>query len=365
MQIDFHHGVTYVVARLAGFPHEPAQTVAYSAQYVDDATNDGYIAFDNRSMYYRIASAHKMLDYKNFDELANHHAWISFHFLPGNGGLAADQGEDLAFVQKIVCRPNSYVARDMVRECIARRGDAHALHRLGIAMHVYADTWAHQGFAGISHEVNHTFDLKDAEERTDHSLRARVKDFFGDAFDTARSRLVGNTMPLGHGTVLSNPDKPFLRWSYTNGLGQPVTRDNPRDFLEAADNMCKAMRSFLAGDESLGAQGLPDGDRRTIDRMLRTTLGDNGRERHAAWLEAIRDGAFSFGAAELDYVAKGVNSWKYQALGTAASEDDKNQVFPYQSAFLRSDWKRFHDALQAHRLYVEHDLLPQYGICAA
>ena len=31
MQIDFHHAVTYVLARLAGFDHADAEIVAYSA----------------------------------------------------------------------------------------------------------------------------------------------------------------------------------------------------------------------------------------------------------------------------------------------------------------------------------------------
>ncbi len=39
MQIDFHHTVTYVIARLAGFSQTEAGVIAYSAQYVDDAVN--------------------------------------------------------------------------------------------------------------------------------------------------------------------------------------------------------------------------------------------------------------------------------------------------------------------------------------
>ena len=35
----------------------------------------------------------------------------------------------------------------------------HALHRLGITMHVYADTWAHQGFAGTPHEINQATEI--------------------------------------------------------------------------------------------------------------------------------------------------------------------------------------------------------------
>lgn len=71
MQIDFHHGVTYVTARLAGFDDREAEIVAYAAQYVDDATNSGLIGFTNGAMYKRISSAHRTLDYRNFKELAN------------------------------------------------------------------------------------------------------------------------------------------------------------------------------------------------------------------------------------------------------------------------------------------------------
>ena len=41
MQIDFHHAVTYVAARLAGFSANDAGIIAHSAQYVDDAVNAG------------------------------------------------------------------------------------------------------------------------------------------------------------------------------------------------------------------------------------------------------------------------------------------------------------------------------------
>lgn len=365
MQIDFHHAVTYVAARLAGFEHARAEIIAYSAQYVDDATNAGFVAFDNRSMYFRTASAHKMLDYKNFDELANHHAWIPFHFLPGNMGLPSGEGEDLEFVQKIICTPNSHVAREMVRECIRRRSDAHALQRLGITMHVYADTWAHQGFAGITHKVNDTSDLRNTVDLTDQSLKHSVSNYFGAMFDEVTSKFVGGALPLGHGSVLSHPDKPYLRWTYTNGLGKKIERDNPADFLEAAEHMCKALQCFREGNPDMQAPGLPPADRQKIDKLLRETRAENGDVRHQVWLDAIKHGMFSFGAAQLEYIPKGVNSWKHAALNATGLKDNGNEIFPYQAAFLNSNWKRFHDALQTHRLYVEHDLLPKFGICAA
>jgi hypothetical protein len=354
MQIDFHHGVTYVAARLAGFEHESASIIAYSAQYVDDTTNAGLIRFDNGAMFNRISSAHKMLDYRNFQELANHHVWIPFHFLPGNGGRKAGEDPEGAFIDKLICRPNSHIAQQMVRECIQRREAAYGLYRLGITMHVYVDTWAHQGFAGVNHRINEAKSLLNEFNQPDHNLMDRLKNYF-----------VSEALPLGHGAVLSHPDRPFLRWGYVNGRGEKIIRNNPQDFLMAADFMCQAMQRFLIGDGDATVPGLPTADKILIATMLENIRDENGRERHQQWLSAIAAGNFSFGKANIDYIPKGKGSWKHLALGTENAVDRENEVFPYSPSFLISHWKLFHDALQAHRFYIIHELLPRYGICIA
>jgi hypothetical protein len=351
MQIDFHHAVTYVLARLAGFAPAQADIVAYSAQYVDDAVTDGGIEFDNGAMYALICSAHKMLDYRNFEALADHLAWMPFHFLPGNGGLPAGQDPQGSFIRKLQCVPNSPIARDMVIAVIRNRDRRSALHRLGIAMHTYADTWAHQGFVGVRHDINHASAITGPTGSHDHALMDRIKNYFVDV-----------VLPLGHGTVLSNPDKPWLVWGYTNGLGERILRNNPADYMDACDHMCRAMQCFRAGDIAHGAPGLPARDRAVLAEMLNGLTEDDETKRHAEWLAAVGKGAFSFGAETVAYRGEGEGSWKHQALGAMEEPSDG---YRYTPAFLRSDWKLFHDALQAHRLEVTNHILPEYGICVA
>jgi hypothetical protein len=354
VQIDFHHATTYVLARLAGFTHEQADVIGYSAEYVDDATNDGLIRFDNGALYNRIASAHKMLDYDNLVELKNHLAWIPFHFLPGNGGLPAGQSPDGGFSQKLICRPDSPVARDMLALCIRRQSDPAPLERLGITMHVYVDTWAHQGFAGVSHEVNRAKNLLGAEPG-----------LFGRVSAHLQSMVVGNVLPLGHGAVLSCPDRPYLTWTYENYAGEAVVRDNTSDFMIAAEAAYQAMARFRAGDASAPVAPWPQADRDRIHALLKDITHDDGEQRHAVWLERINEGHFSFGPADLRYVPKGRGSWKHAALGTERERDEDDEKFPYTPRFLESRWKHFHDAAQAHRLDVLHVILPRYGVCAA
>ncbi|MEB3295643.1 MAG: DUF6765 family protein [Synechococcales bacterium] len=354
MQIDFHHGATYVCARIAGFDHASASTIAYCAQYVDDATNAGIIRFENGSLFYRISSAHKMLDYRNFQELANHRVWIPFHFLPGNGNLLAGEDPPGTFIDKLICRPNSPVAQEMVRDTILQPRSPFSLHRLGIVMHVYVDTWAHQGFAGVNHRVNEAKQLMDQDGKNDRDLLNRLAGYF-----------IGEALPLGHGSVLGHPDKPFLCWSYTNGRGERVVRNNPKDFLEAADQMCRVFQRYRLQDPDAEVAGLSSADRQQIQTLFHNLTDKDGKVRHQKWLDAIAAGAFSFGAATVSYQAKGIGSWKYLALGTEKVVDKGDEIYKYHPNFLRSDWKCFHDALQAHRFYVMHELLPRYGICAA
>ncbi|MCB1985843.1 MAG: hypothetical protein H6936_10295 [Burkholderiales bacterium] len=364
MQIDFHHAATYVLARLAGFKHTEADIVAYSAQYVDDATNSGVIRFTNGALYRHISSAHKTADYRNFVDLANHVVWVPFHFLPGNGGLPAGQSPAGDFVERIICRPNSPVAQDMVEDCINHKHSAYALHRLGITMHVYADTWAHQGFAGINHKVNDISNLDDVDN-PGSALVNRMKIFFGDLFDLKASKLVGDTLPLGHGAALSYPDRPYLKWQYVDHNNKTVEKDNTRIFMDACENMYQAMKRFLAGDAHAQVAGLPENDKNKIEHLLRTLQDENSKKRHLKWLQHIASGYFSFQPETLTYVEKGEGSWKHLALGTTKSKDDKFEKFEYSDAFMTSNWKLFHDALQAHRFHVLHQLLPSYSICAA
>jgi hypothetical protein len=352
MQLDFHHATTYVAARLAGFNKRDADIVAYAAQYVDDATSSGTVYFDNKAIYHRISSAHKMVDKRNVKSLANHLVWLPFHFLPGNGGLDAGLNPEGRFIEKIVCTPHSPISEAMVQQAIVEKDKPYGLHRLGVTLHVYADTWAHQGFAGVLHPVN---DIENARETgTSGVFKRGLRQILNDIIDDA-------IPPLGHGRATTFPDMPFLQWDYRNYKGEIVSRNNTELFCDAAQHLCKAMQRYIAGDPHAEVPGIKSRDMRQIEQLLATCRREYGSERHATWLMAIRDGIFSFGAEEVSYSGKGKGSWKEKALGSNFDQP----VSTYREAFLMSDWKLFHDAIQAHRFFIIHDLLPHYGICAA
>ncbi len=393
MQIDGHHTATYVAARIAGFSYGDAQTIAYAAQYVDDATNAGLIRFrQSRYLYSRIASAHKMVDYNNFVDVENHLAWIPFHFLPGNGLLPAGETPQGGEMEKLACRPDSHVARDMLRYAARERDMDRGLHRLGIAMHVYADTFSHQGFVGSLCIANQVKNMTSGDDELDRrireftkaelldSVKSNIRNFFqvlGKAFSlmwferklpTAFISDFMHKNPVGHAAADVYPDHPYLHWQYTDYRNQLIKRDNPATFMKAVEMMAKAMQAWRAGDVEMHLErqpGLQEADRQVLDRLIRNTVDLDGERRRQDWLAAIGRGEFSFGNEVPVYIAKGVGSWKEAALGTREETDTGLEQFAYTEAFLVSHWKHFHDALQRHRSDVVHEILPRYGICAA
>jgi hypothetical protein len=349
MQIDFHHAVSYVAARLAGFNHGDADILAYCAQYVDDAADGSCVRFGNGSHFQRISSAHKIVDLRNLDEVHNQLVWLPFHFLPGNCGMAPGQSPNGDFIRKIVCTSNSLIVKEMLSAAIADNEKPYKLHRLGITMHVYADTWAHQGFAGVIDEINR---VDKARETGSAAVIGDLHEFLCDVLDNSIT-------PLGHACAQVFPDLPFLQWEYWNGMGQKIVRNNTDLFCEAADSMCRAMQEYRRRkDPAVIVSGIDGKDMAVIKGLFSSLTSQDEKKRHSAWINAINEGVFSFGPAEISYDEE---SWEHEALGDA---DEERGDYKYNAGFLTSNWKLFNDALQLHQFTVLRDILPAYGICA-
>lgn len=343
MQIDFHHGTTYVLSRWAGFSPDEAATIAYASQYVDDAVCNGQIKFSNGASYFRRASAHKMIDPQNSDDDANRQSWAIFHFLPGNQGNDKVVTQELSFDEKLICITDSPIAREMVEECIREKKRPYALQRLGITLHVYADTWAHTGFAGVKSVVN----------------RAKLElDSIGDEVKS----LLLNVVELGHGTVLTYPDQPALSsWSYENWRGETITQNNTEKFIEASKALFVVLQRYRGIETPVS---LSESQQKQLQSYFAGWTSEDGEERHAKWLKGIKNGDFSLPRGEkVSYDADGDHSWKAQALQSKRGWASSDTSYLYTDAFLTSQWKYFHDALDAHAAFVMHELLPQYGIC--
>ncbi len=388
MQIDFHFGATYAIARLAGFGDDEAHTIAYSAQYVDDSTTSGFIRFDNGVRFYRQATAHPPLDIANINNDTGAQSWLPFHFLPGNDGLDTPAPLDEQYRHRLICRPDSFVARAMMRDVIEAKSKTpeHSLHRLGIAAHVFVDTFAHRGFIG---------------ERTSLNDVGRIE-------TSAGAKLARMPVPpVGHGQVDTYPDRPFLHWRYANSAGENVERNNPLDFMVAANRLCEEFQRYRLGNPDAPVSGLTDAAKAQLSNLLGSITDEDGDARLKKWMEAFAQDHFGVGVVQPGYIGKGKGSWKHEALGdfylswlesaqksidavplekrsllqrigakllefgvehTEALADHFNVesvTYPFDAEFLTSNYKRFHDAAEEQRFAVFKKILPRFGIYEA
>lgn len=146
MQKDMHYYGTYVMARAAGIKPEIAQVIASAAQFVDDNAAKKSVEFKDGGAVHSRATAHHAVHIKNIDREDQRFVWVPFHFLPGNEGSK--------FSEKLVCGKNSKIAQEMVNNHISRHKEEFSDELMGIAAHVYADTFSHYGFSGISSRKN-------------------------------------------------------------------------------------------------------------------------------------------------------------------------------------------------------------------
>jgi len=291
MQIDMHFYGVYALGRAAGLKDLTAMTIAYASQFVDDAIDDDHIVLtDNRAIVPTMTS-HKPIDYQNAIPGDQWKVWIPFHFLPGN------KGKD--FIDRLVCEKDSSPARKMLDFTLDKANASFWPHIIGVAAHVYADTFAHYGFIGISHK-NNKVDESTIRISNKHSkgiisyLRAKYEEF--------KTRFISGfaeVIPVGHGAVGTYPDRPYLAWEYTydfrkdGSKKKKVKRDNLEDFLLGS----KSLHAYFAryaqvnpGDSDVENQK----DWKSIEPFVQDIISTEGdkEERIEKWLKNLKQGHF-------------------------------------------------------------------------
>ena len=154
MQTDMHYYGTYAMAVAAGIPQEDAAVIAYAAQFVDDSTGYDSDAHEDGGLLFGITTAHHSVEafIKATDDQTNkledeRRVWVPFHFFPG--------GEGENFHEKILCVKDGNIVNEMLKNYLEICKDkTYRLELIGIASHVYEDTFSHYGFSGLTSPYN-------------------------------------------------------------------------------------------------------------------------------------------------------------------------------------------------------------------
>ncbi|QEK12950.1 hypothetical protein FQB35_11775 [Crassaminicella thermophila] len=336
MRIDFHFYAIYTLCRLSGMKDKFSKKIAYASQHTDDAKYDHVLEFSSGGRFQQQMSAHKFLDLGVFSKNTGYDIFIPFHFLPGI------EGED--FYEKLLCRQNSKTAKEMLEDTLHTLNKPYGIHRLGISLHVYADTWSHQNFHGLLKKHNN---VEDIELQNDIENDSEKITWF-------RAKFIP---PIGHGQAYIYPDEPYLIWKYrANNMKEKLMVNNQIRTIDAIYHIY----NFLVNDVKKIKPEIYNEDAKKWedikDNLRQVVLAKRQIEsRIKLWQEKLKTGFFGF-EAQIQYDDR---EWFKEAVKVI--NKDRN-IFDKKENFHKSDWKYFHDALTLHKFYIKHELLPKYGI---
>ncbi len=363
MQKDFHYYCVGVLARAAGFNSRDALTIAYASQYVDDSsesqlipieTGSGAIQFDPARTAYAVLEALQTLSWS-----AQKRIWIPFHFLPPE---PFRPGQQATF--SFITRPNSSFAQLVLEQAVREPMGNYKrrLCRIGVALHTYADSWAHQDFSGRqSRAENNVEEIYLFNRSTGEWEHLRIENILFDLLPQ-----------IGHAEVGFFPDEAFQKWRCAiEPSGRVIERDNVKVFLEAAETIYGHLETMDKLDPEppipfdqlkekiKGLFTWPGPQPMAIERLSLPTYrayeAESLDERCRNWQQAF---AHLFDP-QPQLFAYDKEAWRTQALeGDTAwddySEQDWEQIATRQvkPGFWDSLWVHFHRAALLQRHFV-------------
>lgn len=359
MQIDMHYYGTYAMARAAGLAPEATKIIATAAQFVDDNAEKETIEFKDGGRLDAEATAHHAFNLKNIDPEDQRKIWVPFHFLPGNEGAS--------YTERLICRMNSPILNDMLKFALlkVRQKEPFAAQLVGITAHVYADTFAHYGFSGISSRRNKidgdSFGFPDINPKMQKHIEARaeqfrenfpkeegllanVKSWFAETFSGA----------LGHGAAVTFPDRPYLVWKFNYEYPKKPSplRNNPATFLKGAHALYDFFSKVGKADPALAAgkqMKFP-----AIQSTVKAIIDKPGkkRERIQAWQSAAKQGnLFASGGQIPSYSPDDWLNQRSKLKRSKNSSDARDKTI-----------FKFYQAASVYRQHLLRQVLPHYKL---
>lgn len=321
MNIEFHYYCLFYLSRQAGLDERFSGLLAASSQYVDASTYPLSFCTPREQLSITVTQ-----NYVFWDEAVRRDIYLPFHFLPGGrpGGTdrhAPDRDNPYTV------RPNGDIAKELLILAFKEKDP----YLMGIALHSFADTWAHQNFSGLVEEGN------------------SIKN------DNSVLRLP----PAGHLQALTQPDEPDCIW-YDPRLPEPERRiDNAQRFIQAGRKIYRYLCIF--NNKSFSDEEL------VMDSMQSIWSGKSREGRLADY--AIRWDIAPWDAREWQLEA-GAGSRpslfadirNYDKFAWAKSEllkslGEKPPSFQVDSGFYESKLYHWHIAAMEHRKRASHAMV--------
>jgi hypothetical protein len=313
MDKEFHFYVTYIIAQRAGFGPEDSYRIAYSSQYTDDNTRKYTINSGQTGELETFIS--QTVDITQPQE-ALIRIYPVFHFMPGaEADLFADSARrrdgKLHLLNTI---PNGQNSRMVLQTAL----DIGNSFRIGIAAHLYADTFSHQNFLGYKDGFNSLIPL--------------------------------SPFNIGHAEALHKPDYMAAVWHDTRLVLSRERIDNKWRFLQAVACLFNLLKKG-----SSPTQGEVD----TLVNSVSKAIGqrDDGNELSDERIERFK-------TLIQDFVDYDKYEWLDQAVAEKAPDPlptpdypQPSPTFIWKRGYKNSNWYQFHLAVKDHQSYVMDQII--------
>lgn len=284
MDIDYHYGTIYVLSRWAKFCSANANIIAASSQFVDDNIDDNPFSdkeeMENSAQGIQVRYSCQNI-WGNVTGKGNPEAWVPFHFLPGLEGDTRDS--------QLICKKHSPLSKKLAERLLETTLDnSDFAFRLGIGLHVFADTWAHQEFAGINTTINAVQDLIFANQGS--FVEKVLGDIMGSSSVLKKlvNQLKDQLAPLGHVAAMHCPDMPYLWWKSFGRFKEG--RKNWDEFMEASEEIFRILQSVSCEPVT----GLSDEQKELLMSCFKGIQTDDIDERYEEWIDRIHANYFNF-----------------------------------------------------------------------
>jgi len=340
MEISSHYYALLALCKTVGLSDKISHTLAYSSQYVDDAKINYLSVKDknqNQENFTNIATAHRYFKINTYTFSAMIYNTCAFHFLP------ACKGD--SFTQKLVCQKDSKITNTILINNLKS-----SPQKFGMLLHIYADTFSHQGFSGLMSKTNQICDLKNRNG----TFMLKVKYFLNKSFDT----IIKDFVPAyGHGQAYHYPDIPYLNWSYKydNEINQTanIFVDNQERYKEAFDKIHSYLLKYIKINNITVAT--KDYDLDQFYSILATKVNDNKKIK--LWQEyLILNKYFKQNAKELKYDE---TVWLKECFEDFESRKYDNRVVKnavLKANYKSSSWYKFTIAVKEYKIELKQIL---------
>lgn len=300
MNINFHYFAVKTLCRVAGMSENDAQLIANYSQFVDDYSvweNYKFLEVPGYAMhlvlndkppyeFYTVTTGFTNFidDARLVIEKYQKEIAVPFHFIPKERLRNFPSRSEAKEYRTVAANLNNNdLICQLLYDAKSRYINSHGkydLMRIGLLLHIFADTYAHQLFSGFHKWVNFSYLTKVIDHRGAKDITSEYNpDFF-------------HVLPsIGHANVNTAPDDPYVTWKmkmasncnerYKEDYTLLYERNNPKVFFQST---CWEILRFICqclGKPMVDEKTWMDLDNRLVNALV--TSEDNVEKLEARW----------------------------------------------------------------------------------